>query len=234
MKKLIFLLIASLVLVACGDLDINTNTNENIIDEERIEEISDVEIEEENEDEEEIIELSAREEMILDVLDLVDESLAFDTGSYVKGDIPKGEYAFITFDGSGGYYSEEDASGSIIDNENFDSFGYVQVHEAGNLQTRGVLVNVEAFERLGVSGAKELYEILNDVENYNESGWYKVGVDIDPGKYIIESYGSGYVAVMSGPVGNSNIVDNENFEGRYSVNVKEGQYLVISRGYISE
>lgn len=88
--------------------------------------------------------------------------------------------------------------------------------------------------KLGVSGAKELYEIMNNLTDYKESGWYKVGVDIEPGEYIIESYGSGYVAIMSGPVGKSDIIDNENFNGRYSVNVKDGQYLIISRGYIAE
>lgn len=197
-----------------------------------IDEIDDYE-EVDAEEEVEAVEPTPQEKMFQNVADLIDEGLAFDTGSYVKGDIPKGEYAFISFEGSGEYYSEEDAAGNIIDNENFSSFGYVYVHEAGNLETNGALVKVEALEKLGVSGAKELYEILNDKESYNESGWYKIGVDLDPGKYVIESFGEGYVAVMSGPVGNNEIINNENFNGRYSVSVKEGQYLVISRGTIS-
>lgn len=190
------------------------------------------EVEETNADE--VIEPSPKEQMFNDVVGLIDKGLAFDTGSYIKGDIPKGEYAFITFEGSGEYYSEEDASGDIIDNENFSSFGYVQVHEAGNIETRGVLVKVEALEELGVSGAKELYEIMNGIENYSDSGWYKVGVDIEPGEHIIESYGSGYVAIVSGPVGNYDIIKNDNFDGRYSVNLQEGQYLNISRATIVE
>lgn len=180
------------------------------------------------------MDLAPKEQMFSDVVELIDQGLAFDTGSYIKGDIPEGEYAFITFEGSGEYYSEEDASGNIIDNENFSSFGYVQVHEAGNVETRGVLVKVEALEELGVSGAKELYEIMNGIENYSDSGWYKVGVDIEPGEHIIESYGSGYVAIVSGPVGNYDIIKNDNFDGQYSVNLQEGQFLNISRATIVE
>ena len=44
--------------------------------------------------------------------------------------------------GSRAYYSEEDSAGNIIDNENFDSFGNVKVHAAGNLTTRGVLIRI--------------------------------------------------------------------------------------------
>lgn len=192
------------------------------------------EAEEPAEEPEEPVEETPEQKMIGKIMELIDAGQAFDTGSYIQGDIPKGEYAFVSFEGSGKYYVEKDSSGNIIDNENFDSFGYVYVHNAGNLQTKGVLVSVDAFDELGVSGAKEIYEVLNGVENYKDAGYYKVGLDISPGKYVIESYGEGYVAVMAGPIGKSDIVDNENFNGRYSVNVSEGQYLKISRGTIAE
>lgn len=184
--------------------------------------------------EEKTKELKESEKMIIKISDLFDKKLAFDTGSYIKGDIPKGEYAFVKFDGSGSYYSEEDASDNIIDNENFDSFGYVKVHEAGNLTTQGVLINISEFETLGVSGAKEIYEILNDQKDYNQGGWYKVGTDIEPGTYVIESIGNSYYAVMSGPVGNSDIVKNDNFNGKKQVKVSKGQYLQVSRATITK
>lgn len=173
---------------------------------------------------------TAKELMFEKVTGLISSKDAFDTGSYVKGDIPAGEYAFVPFEGSGKYYSEEDSAGNILDNENFDSFGYVYVQGAGNLQTQGVLIKIGAFEKLGVKSAKEIYEKLNDVSDYKDSAMYKVGVDIAPGAYTIESYGQGYVEVMSGPVGNSDIVDNENFSGKYSVSVGVGQYLKVSKG----
>ena len=166
------------------------------------------------------------------VIGLMDSKEAFDTGSYVKGDITTGEYAFVPFDGSGQYYSEEDTAGNIIDNENFDSFGYVHVQGAGNIKTDGVLIKTEAFEKLDAKSAKEIYEKLNNVSDYKESAMYKVGTDIAPGTYTIESYGEAYVSVMSGPVGNSDIVDNEIFKGKYSVTVSAGQYLKVSRGKI--
>ena len=140
--------------------------------------------------ENEKVELTESEKMIVKLHSLLEEKLVFDTGSYIQGDIPAGEYAFVKFDDSGSYYEEDDAAGNIIDNENFSSFGYVKVHGSGDLTTRGILVNISAFERLGVSGAKELYEILNEKENWNQSGFYKVGYDIEPGRYIIESMGS--------------------------------------------
>ena len=177
-------------------------------------------------------ETTPKEKMINDILQLVESKQAFDTGSYTKGDIPQGEYAFITFNGSGQYYSEEDPSGNIIDNENFDTFGYVFVHGVGNIQTRGILVNPASFEVLGVTSAKQIYEILNDVTGHKDSGVYKIGVDLPPGQYTLESYGEGYVEINTGAIGNGEIIDNEIFNGKYSVTVSEGQYLKISRSYI--
>ena len=172
--------------------------------------------------------------MAQDILALVDSKLVFDTGSYIQGDIPAGEYAFISFDGSGKYYVEKDNAGNIIDNENFDSFGYVYVHGAGNIQTKGALINISAFPQLGVTSAKEIYEKMNDVQNYQDAAYYKVGVDIPAGSYVFESYGNGYVAIMAGPVGKSDIIDNDNFNGRYSITVTDGQYLKLSRAKISQ
>lgn len=172
---------------------------------------------------------TAKESMLESINNLIKSKDAFDTGSYIKGDIPVGEYAFMPFEGSGKYYSEEDGAGNILDNENFDSFGYVYVQGAGNLQTRGVLIKLDAFEKLSVKSAKEIYEKLNNITDYKDGAIYKVGVDIAPGTYVVESYGQGYVEVKSGPVGDSDIVDNENFNGKHSVSVGEGQYLKISR-----
>ena len=163
---------------------------------------------------------------------LISSKEAFDTGSYAEGDIPLGEYAFIPFSGSGKYYSEEDSAGNIIDNENFDSFGYVYVHGTGNIETESLLIKTSAFKMLKVKSAKEVYEILNKVKKYQGAGLYKVGTDIEPGKYTIKSYGEGYFAVMSGPVGNNEIINNDNFNGRRSVEVKIDQYLQVTTGEI--
>lgn len=177
-------------------------------------------------------ELTEAEKMIVKVVALMDDKLAFDSGDYIKGDIPKGEYAFVRF-GDGRYYSEEDAAGNIIDNENFSSFGYVKVHELGDISNGGLLVSISAFETLGVSGAKELYEIINEQSDYNQSGMYKIGVDLPAGNYTVESIGGrGYYAVVTGPVGGNSIVKNDNFNGKKSVSVKNGQYLELSTAMI--
>lgn len=180
-------------------------------------------------------ELTEAEKMIIKLSSLMNEGLVYDTGSYIKGDIIPGEYIFVKFSGSGSYYCEKDAAGNIVDNENFDSFGYVQVHGVGNLETRGVLVNISALEQLGISSAKQLYETLNNQTNYNQGGYYKVGTDIEAGSYIIESIGGrGYYSINSGPVSNSNIIDNDNFNGRVSVNLEVGQYIEISTSTITK
>lgn len=170
--------------------------------------------------------------MLVNIVALMGEKLAFDTGDYQKGDVPAGEYAFVKFKGAGSYYEEEDPAGNILDNENFDSFGYVKIHGKGDITTRGVLINITAFDRLGVSSAKEIYEKLNDTSNYFDAGYYKVGVDIPAGTYTVESYGSGYYAILSGPVGSSDIVKNDNFNGKKTVTVRKGQYLEIHRSSI--
>jgi hypothetical protein len=189
-----------------------------------------------DEDEETEVEVpkTPQQQIVDNIMGLIDTKQAFDSGSYIKGEIPVGEYAFISFNESGKYYSEKDTAGNIIDNENFDSFGYVYVHDVGNIETQGVLINIAAFKTLGVTSAKEIYETMNNVQNYKESAWYKVGVDIQPGQYVIESYGEGYVGIMAGPVGKSDIVDNEIFNGKHMVTVSAGQYLKVSRGVISQ
>ena len=96
-------------------------------------------------------------------------------------------------------------------------------------------MNVTALEKLGVSGAKQLYEIINNQTDYNQGGYYKVGVDIEPGNYIIQSIGgSGYYAIMSGPVSDSRIIKNDNFSGEATVKLKDGQYITISRAMITK
>ena len=188
-----------------------------------------------NKDEEVVVEEKSPEErMKEDILGLISSGKAYDAGSYVSGDIPQGEYVFMPFSGGGKYYSEEDGAGNIIDNENFDSFGYVYVHGAGNISTRGVLIPLASLESLGVSGAKDVYEKMNGMTAYSQSAMYRIGMDLNPGQYIIQSQGSAYVAVLTGPVGNNDIVDNENFNGRHSVSVQSGQYLSISRGEITQ
>ena len=173
--------------------------------------------------------------IVKDIVALEKESLAFDAGTYAQGKIPPGEYAFLSLGDTGHYYSEEDLSGAIIDNQNFTSFGYVTVQGVGNVTTRGCLVAVNALDRLGVTGAKDLYEKFNDMPGgYNQSGFYKIGVDIPEGTHTVTSMGQrGYYAVLSGPVGNRQIIQNDNFDGSAAVEMTAGQYLELNRATVN-
>lgn len=168
-----------------------------------------------------------------EMIKLESEGLGFGTGTFERGAIPAGEYVFLVLSEDNGYYEEDDASGSILANQNFDSFGYVTVNGAGNVKIRGALISANTMSRLGVSGAKELYEKLHYASvgsGYNQSGIYKVGADISEGTHTIKSLGgSGYYAVLSGPVGKNEIIINDNLSGSATVELMEGQYLELRR-----
>lgn len=179
-------------------------------------------------------ELSPKDKMRNQLNQMVSNGTVFAAGSYAKGDIPVGEYIFMPMIDDGKYYVEKDSSGNIIDNENFDSFGYVYVHGAGNLATDGALIPVSAMSQLSVNSPRGVYETLKGISGYKEAGYYKIGVDLPAGSYNFESYDNGYVSVVSGPVGKSEIIDNEIVNGSYTVNVSDGQYLKLSGGKIVE
>ena len=158
---------------------------------------------------------------------LIKRGAAFTTGSYAKGTIPSGEYVFISK--SGGYY-QESLNGEIIDNEGFSSFGYVFVHDVGDIKIRGLLVRLRDLSGLGYSSGKEAYEACTKQSSYRLSGHYRIGTDIPAGSYIVESIGKAYVEINAGPVGKSDIIENDRFNGTKSIRVTDGQYLKISRG----
>lgn len=59
-------------------------------------------------------------------------------------------------------------------------------------------------------------------------GMYKVGVDLQPGEYKINSPGDGYDAITTNSRHTLNsIVSNDNFTGNKYVTVEDGQYLEL-------
>lgn len=164
------------------------------------------------------------------VEDLIAKGEIYNPGTYAQGRIAPGEYAFVSE--RGGYFSEE-KNGQILDNANFPSFGYVYVHGVGDVTTRGILFSKKALAELGYSGAKSVYEALTKTSGHRFSGTYLVGSDLPPGRYVLESTGSAYVAVNTGPVGKAKILQNDNFNGSKTVSVASGQYLEVSRATIS-
>lgn len=172
--------------------------------------------------------------MFVKITSLFDEKLAFYSGIYSKGDIKDGEYIFINFSENGSYYCEKDSTGNILDYENFDSFGYVKVHSIGNIETNGVLISVSAFEKLGVKSAKEIYEILYKESNWNQGGYYKIGTDIKPDRYIVESVGKGYWVVVTGPVGDRKIINDGYLNGSEDIYLSNGQYIRLKNTAIGK
>lgn len=161
---------------------------------------------------------------------LVSAGQAFEPGSYAKGTIPKGEYAYVGK--NEGYFGEE-LNGQIIDNQIFPSFGYVYVHGIGDIKTDGFLLSSTALRKLGYASASAVYRSLTKQEPYNFAGMYKVGTDLPAGNYVIKSAGDGYVSVNTGPVGNSEIVWNDNFHGTKSADLTNGQYIELNKASIS-
>lgn len=158
----------------------------------------------------------------------VSSKQAFAPATYPLGGIPEGQYLYIP-SGTNHYYSEEDTNGNIIDNEGFSSFGYVHVHGVGNVKTLGFLIKIATVKQSEYKTGKKLYEILKGIENYNFSGYYLVGSDIPAGSYRLTSVGEAYFSVESGPVGKTEIVQNDNFSGSVDVRVSSGQYLKLTR-----
>lgn len=223
MKRLFLFIPVLFLFIACG--------NDVVNEPEEVEDVAEETVVEEQNNEDSVSE----GELNTDVFDLVGEGRAFDAGIYEAGDIPEGEYAFIMYEENGHYYIEREPNGSTLDNENFESFGYVYVNEIGEVETTGLLIPIDEVEAIGATGAKQIYENVNNVSNYQGSAHYKVGADISPGEYVIESDdGIAYVAVKSGPVGNVDILENERFEGTTTITVEEGQYLDVSGGRIVE
>src|SRR5699024_7869410 len=103
MKKRLLLIGFILLLAACGDDVVEENTESSDREEVEVTTEDDMNSEDPQEEEFDIVLPTDQEIMLHKLLNLIDEGLAFDTGSYIKGDIPAGEYAFISFDGSGSY-----------------------------------------------------------------------------------------------------------------------------------
>src|SRR5699024_1091995 len=198
----------SLALVACGGVNNNTenvNNNNDEVENEEVENNEDLVEQNENEtkeDENENKEITNKDELLDAMKPLIEEGLIFDIGDYKKGEVPKGEYAIVGTNGDNAYFSEYDEHDNVVENKNFNNFGYAYVSGAENLSVSGGLISLEALERMGISGAKEFYEIFHDQEEeFKEAGYYKVGVDIKAGEYTVESIRyEGLVGIKEGAV----------------------------------
>lgn len=130
-----------------------------------------------------------QKQFIEKIKDLIRNGQAYDAGEYEMLEIESGQYAFINFNGNG--YCKINCDDETRGWENFDSFGYASINDSYTVKTNGILINCESFEELGVSGAKEIYEKMHGIENYDGPGMYWINHDIPSGVYKIESKSGG-------------------------------------------
>lgn len=144
----------------------------------------------------------------------------------VGSTIPAGQYALFATGSISGYFEiSSDSTGnisSIIANDNFDYNSIVTVRNGQYLK----LVRCKA---IPIAKAK--------ISSNVKGGMYRVGIDIKPGEYMLESTSStmGYYEVDSSDSHSvSDIVSNDNFNGATYVTVENGQYLKLVRCKLSK
>ena len=155
----------------------------------------------------------------------------YKAGMYKVGkDIPAGEYFLVINSQSTAYLSlSSDSSGSldsIITNDNFGIFRYIQVADGQYLEVKRADIYL-VDEKL-----PPITEVLEMGDAYMP-GMYKVGRDIPAGEYQIipDSGSSAYYAVLSSSIDSiDSIITNGNTEAAKYITVKEGQYLEVNRG----
>lgn len=148
---------------------------------------------------------------------LGEEPKKYGEDNYKVGvDIPAGEYIVFAEGGMGYYSITNDANGDdIIDNDNFSYNSIIKLKNGQYVQ----------FSRCYAIAFNEVPEL-----DTSKSGMFKVGKHIKPGEYKLEvTNDSGYYAILSGPNGDNNIISNNNFKKSQYINVKNGQYLELSR-----
>ena len=145
----------------------------------------------------------------------------YGSGSYRVGkDIPAGEYKLKA--SSSSYYCvyPDLTKSDILENGNFTTVAYITLSE-------GQLFELNRGSCVPIEGASATETLTGD-------GIYKVGLDLPAGQYRLTQDSSGtsaYYAVLStvDATTRHNIVDNDNFENVSYIEVRDGQYLELSR-----
>lgn len=135
------------------------------------------------------------------------KGLAFKQGTYEVGKIPAGIYAWLKpLDPNMPYgFLEYGPAGNQVTIENPDGFGYVYVNGIGKVKAGGWLIKPKAVTSSKYRSTRKLFMAHRNLESYNFSGTYYVGLDIQPGRYTLKKVGSlGSVRTyVDGPPGNS-------------------------------
>lgn len=139
-------------------------------------------------------------------------------GKYKVGtDIPAGEYAVFSDNGTRAYFavSSDSNSDDIIFNDNFEYNSIITVYDG---------------EYLELSRCYAVpYDESVEIDSSKTGSMFKVGKDIPAGEYKLDSGNDrGYYCIYPDSRHN-NIISNDLFEGQNYVTVSDGQYLILSR-----
>lgn len=149
----------------------------------------------------------------------------YSAGQYKIGtDMPEGEYMILSTGGSGYFSVTADANGDdIIFNSNFDINSIIEVYENEYLElSRSYAIPVDEFY--------SEYSILTD----SPGVMLRVGFDLPAGEYKLESVSdAGYYCIYNSSR-QDDIISNNNFSGNNYITVNEGEYLELSRCFITE
>ncbi|MCR4718259.1 MAG: copper amine oxidase N-terminal domain-containing protein [Firmicutes bacterium] len=144
-------------------------------------------------------------------------NVKYGNGTYCVGDdIPEGMYILISETKNGYFAITSDANGrSILTNDNFGGNTYVELKKNTFLE----LINCYA-----INYTDDL--VFDAVDNGYVTGMFKVGKDIEAGRYKLLTVSSGYYAIYNIPYGE--IVANDFFYGDNYIELKKGQYVQIN------
>lgn len=142
---------------------------------------------------------------------------------HVGTDMPAGEYILFADNGYGYFEVAKDATGkveSIIANNNF---------------TYNTIVTVKKGQYLQMNSAYAVPFSKVASLDTSKSGMFKVGVHISAGKYKIVADGNyGYVEICKDSSHDLNsISSNDNFDGTKYIEVKNGQYVLLSNAHFT-
>lgn len=140
-------------------------------------------------------------------------------GTYRVGvDIAPGEYVLFP-DGLGYFEVNADTNGNdTISNDNFSYPRYITVNS-------GVFITISDAKMYPIAKAPA---ITFPSDKY--VGYLKVGRDIEPGTYLVKTYGGeGYYEICDEY---DEIFDNNFFKNQTYITIKEGQYLMLSKCFI--
>ncbi|MDB4509320.1 hypothetical protein N9067_04165 [Akkermansiaceae bacterium] len=116
------------------------------------------------------------------------EGSAFSQREYAKGQVPEGDYIWLRKKGSGdGIVKQYGPANLNLMTLRAHNFAYVKILPAERVtQSSGNLIKVSAVLASKYPTALKLFCARNDIDSWNFSGMYHIGLDIPAGVYRVK------------------------------------------------